>query len=68
MQINEIKAFRQRLYRAGYSDVSIYYSKISRSVDVYFISPDGEKGHSNICLSELFLYPLKFVKISYLLP
>lgn len=57
MQSNEVKAFRQRLVRAGFSDIIIYEQNSSVSVSCY--DPLGVRVNSLIYKSELHLYPIK---------
>lgn len=52
MQSNDIKAFRQRLLRAGFRDVSIYDNAYGRYT-VYCTSPIGEKIRRNMTLEEI---------------
>lgn len=42
MQRNEVKAFRQRLIRAGFEDISVY-NNCNGTYTVYCTAPDGTK-------------------------
>lgn len=42
MQRNEVKAFRQRLIRAGFEDISVY-DNFDGTYTVYCTAPDGMK-------------------------
>ena len=51
MQRNEIKAFRQRLVRAGFYDISIY--ETYKGFNLYCYSPDGVKINKDMSIEEI---------------
>lgn len=53
MQHNDIKAFRQRLIRAGFKDVSIYSNFLESSYSVFCISPNGERIYKKLTLVQI---------------
>lgn len=52
MQSNDIKAFRQRLVRAQFTDISIYDNGYG-FYTVYCISPKGEKIQRRMSITEI---------------
>lgn len=52
MQNKKVRAFRQRLVRGGFTDISIYDNAYGRYT-VYCTSPDGEKIRRNMTIVEM---------------
>lgn len=59
MQDNIVKAFRQRLIRAGFTDISIYdlHYCYPGYYDVDCISPNGEIIHRRLSLLKMSVIP-----------
>lgn len=51
MQCNEIKAFRQRLVRAGFYDISIF--ETYNGYNLYCYSPDGVLINKDMTIEEI---------------
>ena len=56
MQDNKIKAFRQRLIRAGFKDIHIFCYKHCVCLDCF--SPRGEEIHRILVLKDLPYLPV----------
>lgn len=52
MQSNIVKAFRQRLVRAGFTDINIY-DNFDGSFSVGCVSPQGERVRRRMFLSQI---------------
>lgn len=53
MQHNDIKAFRNRLVRAGFKDISIYNNYRNSSYQIYCVSPSGERIRKILTLAQI---------------